>query len=382
MTKDGKPSDGTPSDDAAIVESITELAPALLMTLEAFEQVQRNMHPTRTAQLGEMIAPFAEPLAEARTRFDALTFPEQISRFAEQLGNSTEYALRACDGILNPGGDQFAAMKAVRAACRAQELVYPLAPVLTPVSQYFLERPARENGELINRLTEERPGERVGVLHAENDRQQRGGFSVYIPEYLDLSQPTPLVIAMHGGTGHGADMLWNWVREARTRGFIVLSPTSQQDTWSLMGEEHDLGPLLAMLEFLAGEVTLDEEHILLTGVSDGGTYSLLAGLREDVPFTHLAPFSGVLHPEISMSGNIRFAEGKPIYLVHGSLDWMFPIEVAHMADAELRAAGADLTFRPIEGLSHTYCRTEFPALIEWFDPQLTIPTAIPQRTRE
>ena len=53
-------------------------------------------------------------------------------------------------------------------------------------------------------INEDRPSEEVGLLHANNDRQSRGGFSLYIPEYLDKSQATPLVIALHGGTGHGA----------------------------------------------------------------------------------------------------------------------------------------------------------------------------------
>ena len=362
-----------PSDDNLVVNAITDLAPKLLTTMEAFEQVQRNMHPGRTQQLADFISPLASELQASYSHFTTLDFPEQIARFAEQLTNGADYTLRACDGMINAGEDQFAGMKAMRAVCRAQDFVYPLANVLSPVSQYFLEQPARENTELLQKLGQERTDERVGLLHANNDRKERGGFSLYIPEYLDKTKPVPLVIAMHGGTGHGADTLWSWLREARTRGFVLLSPTSQDDTWSLMGEEDvDLAPIRAMIDFVKQEVTVDDQHILLTGMSDGATYTLLAGLRDDVPFTHLAPFSGVLHPEISMSGNIRHAAGKPIYLVHGTLDWMFPIEMAYMAQSELEAAGANVTFRPIEGLSHTYCRTEFPAVLDWFDPSLSI----------
>jgi phospholipase/carboxylesterase len=109
---------------------------------------------------------------------------------------------------------------------------------------------------------------------------------------------------------------------------------------------------------------------LLTGMSDGGTYALLAGLNADSPFTHLATFSGVLHPEIVMSGKLRYAVGKPIYLVHGTHDWMFPIESAYMAQHELEQVGARLTFREIAGLSHTFARDECPALLHWFNPAL------------
>ncbi|MBT5702268.1 MAG: phospholipase [Gammaproteobacteria bacterium] len=354
------------SNDDDLLAGITELAPRLLTTMEAFEQVQRNMHPSRLPQLAEFISPFATDLRQAFDTFKTLTFPEHISKFGKHLNEATTYSLRACDGIINSNGDTLAAMKAMRAQTRAQETLYPTANILTPISQYFLELSQRDNQGLLEKLNVDRPGEKIGILNAENERDTRGGFSLYIPEYLDNSQPAPLVIALHGGTGHGRDFMWSWLREARTRGFMLLSPTSQQDTWSLMGEELDLPFLLRMVEFVAKDFALDRQHILLTGMSDGGTYTLLAGLQAESPFTHLAPFSGVLHPEISMNGNIQYAKDRDIYLVHGTHDWMFPIETAYMAQAELEAAGANLTFRPIDELSHTYARTENPAVLDWF----------------
>ena len=151
-----------------------------------------------------------------------------------------------------------------------------------------------------------------------------------------------------------------------------MSPTSQDDTWSLMGPDIDLPVLLQQIEFLSHQFNVDRDHILLTGMSDGGTYTLLAGLKENSPFTHLAPFSGVLHPEIAINGDMVHAKDRNIYLVHGTHDWMFPIETAYMAQSELEAAGANLTFRPIDGLSHTYARTENDALLNWFNPELKL----------
>lgn len=354
------------SSDEQLLEGITALTPTLLTTMEAFEQVQGNMHPSRIDQLAEFIAPFESELQKAFESFKDLEFPEHIQKFGEHLKKATTYSLRACNGITNSQGDTWAAMKAMRAQCRAQEKLYPVATVLKPISQYFLEMSQRDNAELLEKLNQERSDTEAGLLHANNDRQTRGGFSLYIPEYLDTAGSYPLVIALHGGTGHGSDFIWAWLREARTRGFILMAPTSQDDTWSLMEEDIDLPVLIQEIEFIANMFNIDRQHILLTGMSDGGTYSLLAGLQEDSPFTHLAPFSGVLHPEISMSGNIRHAQGRNIYLVHGTHDWMFPVETAQMAESELTAAGANLTCRIIEGLSHTYARSENPALLDWF----------------
>ena len=362
------------TDDNQLLDAITDIVPKLLTTMEAFEQVQRNSHPGRYDQLADFIAPFAADLARAKPGFDQQKFPDDLASLGMQIERATTYCLRACDGIINHEDGMGRVMQAMRAQCRAQEHIYPLSSIWTPVSQYFLEPAARDNQQFIQQLNEGAARAEVGIFNAKNERDSRGGFHLYIPENLDLARPASLVIAMHGGAGHGADFLWAWLREARTRGFVLMAPTSQMDTWSLMGDEHDLPALQSMLEYVKTKCAIDDDHILLTGMSDGGTYSLLAGLHANSPFTHLAPFSGVLHPEISMFGDLQYAANRPIFLVHGTLDWMFPIEVAHMAKAELERAGAQLIYREVEGLSHTYARTENPTLIEWFNPELTLPS--------
>ncbi len=362
-----------PPDDNILTEAITELTPKLLNTMEAIEQVQKNLHPSRLDRLANFIRPWADELQSSFDRFQSLDFPGEIEAFIDRLRQGTIYVLRACDGFTRHEGDTFATMKALRAQSRAQENLYPLASILPPVSQYFLEAGARNHAPLLDALNQDRPGKPVGIMKADNERDQRGGFSLYVPEYHDPSTAIPLVIALHGGTGHGADFIWSWLREARTRGFALLAPTSVMDTWSLMGEEHDLANLLAMLDLVRKQIRIDEAHVLLTGMSDGGTYTLMAGLQADSPFTHLASFSGVLHPEIGMSGRMQYARGRKIYLVHGTLDWMFPIEAAYMARSELTAAGAELSFHPVEGLSHTYCRQQNPEVLSWFHPSLEIP---------
>jgi phospholipase/carboxylesterase len=207
---------------------------------------------------------------------------------------------------------------------------------------------------------------RTGVLHANNERDTRGGFSLYVPETWDGHAAMPLVVALHGGSGHGRDFLWSWVREARTRGVLVLSPTSRDRTWSIMGgEDVDADALVRMVDFVGERYAVDRSRVLLTGMSDGGTYTFLCGLREGMPFTHLAPACGVLHPALFVNRGIERARDRPIYLIHGALDWMFPIQTSRMAQQALLSVGAKLVYREIDDLSHTYPRDENPAILEW-----------------
>jgi phospholipase/carboxylesterase len=89
-------------------------------------------------------------------------------------------------------------------------------------------------------------------------------------------------------------------------------------------------------------------------------------MGEESPFTALAPVSGVLHPMNFANGNLERARGRRIYLVHGARDWMFPVDLARDAVETLRASGADVAYREIEDLSHTYPREENARIIEWF----------------
>ncbi|MBV1878173.1 MAG: dienelactone hydrolase family protein [Pseudomonadales bacterium] len=352
-------------------QAITQLIPKLLTTLEAFEQVQRNLHPPHTGQLVEFIKPFGDALILAFDQFKQLSFPTHLAHFETMINDACTYTLRAYAGLKQYEDNFSNVMKAMRAHCKAQEAIYPLASVLTPVNQYFLEPKVRGNKQLLQQLVDamqQAEPEKAGLLCAQNERDKRGGFSAYVPENLD--RPTALVVALHGGTGHGADFLWSWVREARSRGFIVIAPTSQQDTWSLMGEEHDLAALLSTIKFVQQNWQIDADHILLSGMSDGATYALMAACQENSPFTHIAPFSGVLHPDLATTGNLRHAIDKPVYLVHGTEDWMFPVETARLANEQLTSLGVDVTYREIPGQSHSFARAELPALLEWFDPSL------------
>ena len=57
--------------------------------------------------------------------------------------------------------------------------------------------------------------------------------------------------------------------------------------------------------------------------------------------------------------------GLPVYLVHGALDWMFPVSMARGAQRALTAAGAKVVYREIADLSHAYPREENSAMLDW-----------------
>ncbi len=357
-----------PASEDPLLDATTALVPMLMSALDALSYVGRHLHPPDLQGLAEAIDGFEEKLVGPRAQFDALEWPDQLAFFKKQVLESTDRASAALAGIRESATDPNGVMRAYRAmrhTTRAVEALYPLAHALSPVSRFFIDPDRRDDDALVSRLAAaDRERDDVGVLHADNAREQRGGISAYVPEYYDAAQRLPLIVALHGGSGHGSDFLWSWLREARTRGCIVLAPTSVGDTWSLMQPDIDVNQLRARVERAMVHWSIDPDRVLLTGMSDGGTFSLLASVMEQGPYTHFAPISGSFHPFILEGA--RELRGVPMYLVHGALDWMFPIAMARAARDALRAAGVDLTYREIEDLSHTYPRDENPRILDWF----------------
>jgi phospholipase/carboxylesterase len=203
-------------------------------------------------------------------------------------------------------------------------------------------------------------------MHVGNELTERGGYSLYVPEDYDPSRPYPLVMALHGGSGHGRLFLWSWLRETRGRGVILVAPTAIGNTWSLMEPAADTANLARVLEDVAARWRVDRTRLLLTGMSDGGTFTLLSGIDEESPFTHLAPVASSFHPLLLAMAAPRRIRNLPVYLVHGALDWMFPVAIARTAQHALGAAGAAVTYREIADVSHAYPREEGSAILDWF----------------
>lgn len=260
--------------------------------------------------------------------------------------------------------------KAGRRIHRAEEALYPLCNSLEPVNRYFLEAPVHERAEefaISPSSTDSR-----GIIHVGLDEHPyaRSGYSLYVPETWNGATPLPLVVALHGGFSHGRDFVWTWLREARSRCFLLAAPSSRGITWSITGPDFDSILLHEMLEYIAARWVLDEKRILLTGLSDGGTYALTRSLEERTPFTAFAVVSGVLPPF-----NLRHVARRRIYWVHGARDWMFPIWQAKTGYNLLKAADADITQVILPDLYHAYPREHNGAILSWFDPSLALPPA-------
>jgi len=350
----------------AVVDDIVAVLPPLLDSLQALIFVARHLHPPDFDRVMEAIGSPEDALQGARSRWTE--WPPQFADVRAALEIASDAALSAFAGlrtVQRDGGDIASVFRAVRYLPRAQEALYPLAAKFPPVNAFFLD-PDLHNDALLSRLAEP-AAENTGVFHDYNEPGSRGGFSIYVPEYYTGDRAWPLVMALHGGSGNGRGFLWSWLRDARSFGAILVAPTATGRTWALMGDDADTPNLARILQTVQSRWNIDSSRLLLTGMSDGGTFCYVTGLERASPFTHLAPVSATFHPLMAAMADAERLQGLPIHLVHGRLDWMFPVEVARHTRDALAAAGANVTYREIDDLSHCYPREINADILRWLN---------------
>ena len=351
----------------AVVDDIVAVLPPLLQSLEALSFVARHLNPPDFDRVMQAAGMPDQALQSVRERITS--WPEEFSGIRIPLETASDAALAAFGGLRtvhNGHGDIGAVFKALRYAPRAQEELYPLAAKLPPVSNFFVEPALREDAALLARLAAP-ASDNSGIIHDNNEPGSRGGYSLYVPEYYTPDREWPLVMALHGGSGNGRNFLWSWLRDARSFGVILIAPTATGSTWALMGDDTDTPNLVRILDSVCARWNIDPKKMLMTGMSDGGTFCYVSGLDGASPFTHLAPVSATFHPLMAEMVDADRLRGLPIHIVHGRLDWMFPVQVARQTQQALSAAGANVTYREIDDLSHTYPREMNAAILKWLN---------------
>jgi phospholipase/carboxylesterase len=349
----------------AVVDDIVAVLPPLLESLDALAYVARGLHPPVFGRVMQAIGTPDDALQAVRPRLDG--WSPQFEPVGAALKAAIDATLTAFAGLRKVergDGDLVAVFRALRHSARAQEALYPLAEKFPPVSDFFLDPSLREDADFNARF--EQPAARdSGVFHHDNEAGSRGGFSLYVPEYYTPDRAWPLVMALHGGSGNGRGFLWSWLRDARSFGAILIAPTAIGSTWALMGDDPDTPNLLRILDAVRSRYAIDEQRLLLTGMSDGGTFSYVSGLAALSPFTHLAPIAATFHPLMAEMADAERLRELPVFIVHGRLDWMFPVQVARQTRDLLVAAGARVTYRELDDLSHCYPREMNAEILTW-----------------
>jgi phospholipase/carboxylesterase len=357
-----------------LLETIAASLIPLLQAMDTLTWARQRFEPYGIDLIVNAIRDNPETLEAALATLRSRKWPSELKTFKGILEKSSIATLDAYKGLKEAAKlDGFDALlqahRSIKEHILAERTLYSAADISTPISQYYLPQEYRETKDLLEKI--ESGADQDVPLGGITEHSMQNGknlteYAVYIPEYLDPAVAAPVVLALHGGKGSGKDFIWSWLPAARALGTVLIAPNARDKTWAIAGEDLDSSTLDRALEEVEKHQNLDRKKVLMTGMSDGGTFCYVSGHFNNSCATHLAPFSASFHPMLLEFISSDRLQHLPIRIVHGTRDWMFPIELAHQAKECFRASGADITFVELTDRSHVFPQDEASSTLDWF----------------
>ncbi len=201
---------------------------------------------------------------------------------------------------------------------------------------------------------------------ARNNRDgQRHRYSIVIPKSYRPDRAYPARFHLHGGvSGAWRPPNQRWPNHPR---FPAPIPVTGEDwitvipsSWgeSLWWQDSQAENLEGVLADLKREYNVDENRVSLIGLSDGATGAYFQAFRNTTPWASFLPFIG--HPAVL--ANLRLGvsgemfppnlANKPLMIVNGVHDRLYPSHTVRPYIDLFQRAGVDLVFREAPRSGH------------------------------
>jgi PDZ domain-containing protein len=216
-------------------------------------------------------------------------------------------------------------------------------------------------------------------------------YTLDVPESYDPARKYQVRVQLHGGVGRiEANTPPRSGSTGRLPGAeqIYVVPYAWRDApwWSGRQIEN----LRAILDIVKRTYNVDENHIVLSGVSDGGTGAYYAAMRETTPFASFLPLNGfilVLKNETAEADGDLFPNNlldKPLFIVNGGRDPMYPTSLVDPYIEHLKSGGVQIVYRPQPAAAHD--TSWWPEIKDSFErfvadhPRVPLPDALTWET--
>lgn len=149
-------------------------------------------------------------------------------------------------------------------------------------------------------------------------------YNVYVPNSINGSQPSPVVLNFHG-LGSDANQqqfytLFNQV--AQQEKFIVVYPNGVNNAWNsgavAQGIANDVGFVADLIDTLAMNYNVDLNRVYATGMSNGGFMSLRLACELENKIAAIASVTGLLATTVEPT--CQPSRAVPTMVIHGTLD--------------------------------------------------------------
>ena len=355
--------------DDAYLAALRPIEEQLLSFLRFFEKLQEDISFNNVSETqGKLRDAAGDLFPQLTTALAALMPPESRKDAHGALADALTRFQDATTKVLGGQGRQFAEafLAARQDYCQGLYLLYENRAQLPGLHPYWLlpeALPALANLEA-NAADVDAP---VGFSHKERTNTH-GEYSLYVPENYSPQQTWPLIVCLHGGYGRGDEYIWTWLRPAKSKGYLLLSPKSIGPTWSVLNPPLDVRSVRAMLDEVCAAYAVDRKRVYLSGLSDGGMFAYLLGLSCADWFAGVAPVAGEMNPMTDQL--LRQKQGKdvPLFIVHGAKDFIFDVRSVRSSCELLEKIGYNVTYKELPEWGHAYTYSINEQLVmPWFE---------------
>jgi hypothetical protein len=108
----------------------------------------------------------------------------------------------------------------------------------------------------------------------------------------------------------------------------------------------------AIVDTLKRTYNIDENRVVVSGVSDGGTGAYYLAMRETTPFASFLPLNGFIMVLANVDTGIREQlypnnlRNKPMYVINGGRDRLYPTSAVEPYVLHLKKAGVAIDYHP------------------------------------
>lgn len=188
--------------------------------------------------------------------------------------------------------------------------------------------------------------------HAQGRLEHQGRVRTFISWAPDGPGPFPLVIALHGRLGSGAQMLElsSLTSVAQREGFAVVYPDGVGRSWadargtSPASKEgvDDEGFLLALIDAQLATGRVDPRRVYLVGMSNGGFMALTFACRHAERIAAVGSVTGFMAEALHTS--CAPSRPVPVAVLAGDTDPVVPFEGGELQGGRGTIVGAEATF--------------------------------------
>ncbi|MCC7033413.1 MAG: hypothetical protein IT179_11330 [Acidobacteria bacterium] len=180
-----------------------------------------------------------------------------------------------------------------------------------------------------------------------------------VPASYTPTRRWPVRVQLHGGVSRpasGGDARPLAPNRIQGEEAIYLQPRGhgRAEWWHVNQFENTV----ALLDRVKRAYNIDENLVYMTGVSDGATGAYFYAMKLTTPFSAFLPLNGNMRvlatPSTRANGQLYAGNlvNKPLFIVNGGRDPLYPLSAVEPHVEMLSAAGATVAFRPQPEAGH------------------------------